>query len=261
MISDNDFPLIYCNGDSYSNPHYHPTLLDNTYANFVAKHYNGFVVNSSISGSCNRRIIRTTLHDIILQRKLNTDQKIIALIGLSFELRSEIWVDGIKTTKPEESDFRTHTFSSQIEWRENLLAGISIDSENRYKLENKFFDQYSRGRAYFYSPYAERINLLTDLIMLKSVLDSLNITFLIFRSPSVEPLEDEYLLNFFKTELSHDSRIFDLENFGFLDWCYKKNFVPLDFLDRPKIGHYGPDAHQAFAEQILIPKLKELGIS
>jgi len=25
-------------------------------------------------------------------------------------------------------------------------------------------------------------------------------------------------------------------------------------------GHYGPDAHQEFAEQILVPKLKELSI-
>jgi len=260
MISDNDFPLIYCNGDSYSDQNYHPTLLDNTYANFVAKHYNGFVINSSILGSCNRRIIRTTLHDIILQRKLNTEQKIIALIGLTFELRSEIWVDNVKTDRPAESDFKTHIFSKQMNWRQNLLADISIDSENRYKLENKFFEQFSRGRAYFYSPYAERINLLTDLIMLKSVLDSLNVTFLIFQSPRAQLLGGDYLLDFFKTELSRDSRIFDLENFGFIDWCYEKKFVPLDYLDRPEIGHYGPDAHQAFAQQILIPKLTEIGI-
>jgi len=34
----------------------------------------------------------------------------------------------------------------------------------------------------------------------------------------------------------------------------------LDYLDRPHIGHYRADAHQAFAEQVLIPRLKELNI-
>ena len=55
-------------------------------------------------------------------------------------------------------------------------------------------------------------------------------------------------------------RFFDFENFGFCDWCCEQKFIPLDFLDRPNIGHYGPEAHKAFAEQILIPKLQELFI-
>jgi hypothetical protein len=261
MSEDISFPLLYCNGDSYSNHRYHPSLLDKTYVNFVAKSCQGFVINKSISGCCNRRIIRTTLHDMILQRKLNPTQKIIALIGLTFELRSELWIDDINSSirDPEESNFGIHSFSSQINWRENLLQDKNIDTKNLYKLENKFFEQFSRGRAYFYSPYAERINLLADLIMLKSV-DSLDIQFLIFQSPKAESLKSDYLLDFFKTQLSNEPRIFNLENFGFLNWCHEKKFIPLDHINDPLNGHYGSDAHQAFAEQILIPKLKELSI-
>jgi hypothetical protein len=262
MSTKTDFPLIYCNGDSYSNHRYDESLLNKTYANFVANVCQGFVINNAVDGSCNRRIIRTTLHDIILQRRLNPTQKIIALVGLTFEVRSEIWVDDLEVTKPEESNFRTHLFSSQINWRENLLEGKSLNTldHNRFNLERKFFKQFSSGRAYFFSPYAERINLLADLIMLRSVMESLDVEFLIFQAPRAEELEDDYLLNFFKTQLSNDPRIFDLEKFGFVDWCHQKNFVPLDFLERPEIGHYGSDAHQAFAEQILVPKLKELSI-
>ena len=158
-----EFPLIYCNGDSYSNDRYSPSLLNGTYANVVAESCQGFVINKSINGSCNRRIIRTTLHDLILQRQQNPMQKIIALIGLSFELRSEIWVDEIKKPiAPEESNFVTHIFTKQINWRDNLLNGIEIQTPNREQLNEKFLKEYSNGRAFFYSSYAERINLLTD---------------------------------------------------------------------------------------------------
>jgi hypothetical protein len=96
--------------------------------------------------------------------------------------------------------------------------------------------------------------------MLRSLLESLDIDFLIFQSPRAEKLQNDYLLDFFKEQIVDDNRFFDLETFGFCDWCVDKNFVPLDYLDRPHIGHYGVDAHRAFAEQILIPKLKELDI-
>lgn len=255
-----DFPLIYCNGDSYSDENYHPSMLGKTYADIVGNHCNGFVINSAISGSCNRRIIRTSLHDLMLQRQINPSQKIIALISLSFELRSELWVDDLQAVQPSESNFVTHTFSKQTNWRQNLLAGRDIDSPNNHKLDAKFYDKYSQGRAYFFSPYAERINLLADLIMLKSTLEQLNVDFLIFQGPPAEKLKPDYLLDFFKTHISNDLRIFDLESFGFCQWANTQGFVPLDFLDRPLIGHYGPDAHDAFATKVLIPKLEELHI-
>ena len=260
MSADIDFPLIYCNGDSYSDDQYHTSLAGKTYVHVVGEYCHGFVINAAVSGSCNRRIIRTSLHDLILQRQLNPLQKIIALISLSFELRSEIWIDSLVSKQPSESNFVTHTFSSQQNWRENLLDSKDIETPNKYKLDTKFYEKFSQGRAYFFSPYAERINLLVDLIMLKSTLDSMNIDFLIFQGPVAEKLESEYLLDFFKQQIAMDQRIFDLETFGFCDWSYEQKFTPLDFLNRPTIGHYGPDAHYAFANTVLLPKLKKLSI-
>lgn len=252
------FPLIYCNGDSYSDENYKDFSKDNIYANFVGKYCNGFVLNRAISGSCNRRIIRSTVHDMILQRQLNPTQQIIALINLSFELKTELWADEIPPHSPEESHFKSHQFSGQLTWREDLLKGISIRTQNTYNLDKKFFDFYSKGRAFFYSPYAERINLLTDLVMFRSLMDSLNVNFLVFQGPKADKLQSDYLLDFFKQQLTGDDRFFDFEEFGFCDWCYENNFTPMDSIKRPYIGHYGPDAHQAFAEQVLIPKLKSL---
>jgi hypothetical protein len=257
----NNFPLIYCNGDSYSDENYRKTHKNNVYPNYVANSCNGFVLNKAISGSCNRRIIRTTVHDMIHQRQINPNQQIIALIGLSFELRSEVWADNIIGRKySEESNFITHVFTKQTNWRENLLNHVDIESPMFNKFDQEFFKKYSDGRAYFFSPYAERINLYCDLIMLRALLESLNINFLIFQSPKAETLQSDYLLDFFKTQLKDDGRFFDFENFGFVSWCHEQNFTPIDMLDRPEIGHYGIDAHESFANKVLIPRLKELNI-
>lgn len=256
---DYDFPLIYCNGDSYSDENYHPSLVGHTYAHEVGKYCNGFTINRAIGGSCNRRILRTTVHDIIQQRQLNPQQKIIALIGLSFEMRSEVWIDELHDDRePAETNLRTHTFSEQSSWRENLLGGRDIGTSNKYDLNEKFLKKFSEGRAFFYSPYQERINLLTDMIMLAALFDQLNVNFLIFQSPRAEKLESDYLLDFFKAQIAQDQRFIDFETFGFVDWCYQQGFTPIDMLDQPGIAHYGRDAHQAFALEFLLPKLQQL---
>jgi len=248
-------PLIYCNGDSYSDKNYHPTLKNQTYAHVVGKHLTGFVINNAIQGTCNRRIIRTSVHDLVNERKLNPDQKIIALIGLTFELRAELWNNDRIPDISSESNFQTHVFTHLDNWREMLLDGKDIGlKRNQPGPDQKFFEKYSQGRAYYYSPYAERINLLCDLLMFQSLMQKLDIQFLVFQAPVAEKLESEYLLDFFKSNLDVNN-FFDFETFGFVNWCYQQGFEPLDGQDRPEIGHYGPDGHRAFAERILIPYL------
>jgi len=252
-----DHPLIYCNGDSYSDEDYHPSLKNNTYAYTVGEHLQGFVINHAKSKSCNRRILRTSVHDLIHQRQLNPEQKIIALISLSFDIRSEFWIEDANPTRVAESNFQTHIFTREYNWRELLLAGKDIDPtiiNNRP--DKKFFDKYSQGRAYYYSPYAERANLLCDCLMFQALMNQLNIQFLMFQGPKAEPLESEYLIDFFKSQLQKEN-FFDFETFGFVDWCYQQQrFEHLD-IGRPETAHYGPDAHRAFAKEILIPHLEK----
>jgi hypothetical protein len=251
-------PLVYCNGDSYCDQNYHESLVGNTFAEHVAKAINGYAINRAIKSSCNRRIIRTTVHDLVHQRQLNPTVKIVALISLSYEIRQEIWIEDRPDQLPaQETNLRTHKFSIQPNWRDNLLSGKNIQSNNTYNCYPKYFDMYSEGRAYFYSPYAERANLLCDLVMLKALMKSLNIDYLVFQGPRAETLEPEYLIDFFKQQLN-DPGFFDLEEFGFVDWCYEHKFTPLDYHDQPTIAHYGADAHRAFAEQVLVPKLVDL---
>jgi hypothetical protein len=259
-----DFPLIYSNGCSFSAETYHPSLIGQTYVNFVAEHCGGFAINKAIPGSSNRRITRTTVHDMIQQRQLNPQQKIIALIQFTTSVRSEIWTDGIITKLEEESNFVQVQFANKPDWRERFLKGKGsnpINSPvNKHNLSKKYWDKLTEGLAYFHNSYAEHINLLCDLIMLRTLLESLNIDFIFFSGPQEQKFESDYLLEFFRNEIQQDKRYIDFESFGFCAWCAEKKYIPLDPDPNPYIGHYGPDAHEAFAKQIIIPKLQELNI-
>jgi hypothetical protein len=239
-----DFPLIYVNGCSYSDENYRPIMQGRTYGHYYAEITNGYCLNKAKSGSCNRRIIRTTAYDMIEQRKLNPTQPILALIQLSFEIRDEIWIDDITYNEnPQESNFRTHQFSHLTDWRDRLFKNDSIGPDKG------FLQKWSEGRAFYYSSYAERINLLLDVLFLKNLLESMDIEYLFFQGPTAEKLESEYLKDFFLQQIQ-DPRIFDFETFGFCNWCHDQGFVAHD--EEPiGTGHYRPDAHQAFAENFL----------
>jgi hypothetical protein len=255
--------IVYCNGDSHIDSRY-PTnkdWRDKIYCNYVGQELNAFVINQALSGSCTRRIIRTSVHDLILHRRLNPHAKIVALISLSFDLRSEIWWPPGSNGAPEESDFITHTFSDQIDWRErlfkkNVVNPKKIDSIVNDDVAAKYYEQFSKGRAFFFSTEAERINFLCDLIMFRSLLESLKIDFLIFQGPPVDKLSECYLKDFFQKELSSDQRFFDFENFSFTRWCHEQEFIPYDFKERPLIGHYEPNAHEKFAQDVILPALR-----
>lgn len=257
MSQNLDFPLIYCNGDSYSDANGHPSLQGKTYAHCVGKALGGFVLNNAISGSCNRRIIRSACHDLLHQRELNPTQRIIALIGFSFEIRDEVWIDELEQDRePQESNFRTHQFSGELHWKKHLHDDRLVVMENRYAVDKKFLRRWSEGRAYFYSSYAERINFLLDVLMFQTLLEKHNIGYLMFQGPKAETLANEYLLDFFKHRIQND-RIFDFENFSFCDWCHEHRYQPLDPTEPVGSGHYGPDAHREFAFEVLLPKLQE----
>lgn len=245
-------PLVYCNGDSYSDPEYRSDIMQGqTYADHLANHLQGYLINRSLQGSCNRRIVRTSLHDLIHQRYLNPEQRIIAVIGLSFEMRDELWFEDAVALDPVESNLRYHQWTHHSDWKQRLLEHKSINTKS-FAHWHKWIEHWEKGRAFFYSPYQERINLLVDLVMLSSVLRDLDIDFVVFQGPVCEPLEAEYLKDFFQNQL--DPRIMDLEKFGFCAWCQDRGFQHLDTEHDAKIGHYGPDAHRAFATDFLLPR-------
>jgi len=257
-------PLLYCNGDSYSNPNYDKSLKNKTYDYIVGKKLNAYNINSAVNGSCNRRIIRTTVADLIHQRELNPKQRIIALIGLSYDLRSEYWNnDFLKPNEDNkslfESDFVSYQFANNNNWFRDLLNNKTI---NNYKFREgknyskKFDDIKNKSRAFFYNPQAERINLYCDLVMFKELMDKLKVEFLVFNSASYdEDIASDTTFDLFRNEIYKDERFIDLDKFSFCKFAFDNNLEPIDSKDNPLIGHPSSIAHERFAKDILIPKL------
>jgi hypothetical protein len=263
------FPLVYCNGDSYSNNNYHESLRKSTYDFIVADALNGFNINNAVSGSCNRRIIRTSVADLVEQREINPSQRIIALIGLTFDMRFEFWNEKFlktplhqinDTNSVFEGDFLSLQFTTMPNWFSVLRKGIRIQKlpkNTDINFKKKFFDMLNNVTAFFFNPSAEVINLFCDLIMFRALLDTLNIEFLIFNcAPTDVTYTDNALIEHFSKIVFKDSRFIKFnEGFSFCSYLADKKFVPLDSVHNPSIGHFGSDAHEHFAKTILLPRL------
>lgn len=140
-----EHPFIYVNGCSYSDENFHkPLMVGQTYGHFYADIVNGYCMNRARAGSCNRRIIRTTVHDLLEQKQLNPQQPVTALIQLTYEIRDELWFDDLDNTLDAcESNFRTHQFSHMLDWKQRLLNNKSIADHTGY------LKKWSEGRAFF----------------------------------------------------------------------------------------------------------------
>ena len=249
-----DWPFVYCNGDSYSDQHYRHDLVGKTYAHFLAQRLHGFAMNKAKTGSCNQRILRVSLHDLIQQKQLNSEQPVVALLGLTYELRSELWIDSDRDfDQPEESHFFRHQIAFDIAWHRDLLDGIFADKNLNQRLARrlgpgkKFLKSYQEGRAFFYSPYQERITELMQIYLMIEWCKQHDINLLIFSAaPPFDTLQTEYLKDFFLSTIE-SRHVLDLETFSMCHWCRSQGFRPYESDTNIDNGHYGPDAHEAFA--------------
>ena len=253
-----DFPLIYCNGDSHCDPNfYYPAMVGHTYADYVGAHFNGFVINKSKTGSCNRRIVRTAVHDLMVQRQANPTQPIMALIAFAQEHQDEFWVDGRTPNDPEDSNFVGHSLISNFDnaqiFQDDEVTLRFGDQESR--IPAHLVRDWSQGNTGFYNAYARRIDFLHDVLMMTVLLERLQIQAVCFQITPRERLVNEYLIDFYKNKINPDT-VLDIESFGFATWCGQQGFDPLLDHESPDQAHYGADAHRAFANNVLIPKLR-----
>ena len=254
----NKAPLIYCNGCSYSNNKYHPSLNNSTYADVIGRGYGGFVINRAVNGSCNRRIIRTSLLDLLEQRRLNADQPIFAILGLSFDLRKETWNETASPEFANESNFVSYNFTSEQDWKTRLFSKQDLDPQSQTNLDPKWFGKLSEAQAYFHSPLAERINTFADLIMLHSILKDHQVSLLVFQAPPVERIENEHVLDQLRTQIDTPNFL-ELETLSFTRWCWEQGYSNLEQKTGvTDCGHPDAAGHRAFAKQVLIPRLEHV---
>ncbi len=240
--------IVYVNGDSY------PCLSDGKrYSEFLAEYYSCDVLNNSIRGSCNSRIFRTSLRDLIDLKNQNYNN-IKAIISLSFVIRTELWDETIKNNKfINDGEFTSIQPVSGNNWFNNKLASVNSD-----------YKEFCKQFLYHYNIEAEITKLLQNIILFSSWCKVNNVDYVIFSGPLQEPIDltAPFVKSFYDI-VSTDNNVLNLFEFSFTEWCLNNNFIPITKNLTQEIhgktynvGHHGESAHRAFAEFLFENYLK-----
>lgn len=153
---------IYVNGCSFTGDWQRRGSNQPTYGNFLADHYNATFHNAGKPGSCNRRIIRSTVRDSI-----NLPENTLAVIQLTFLHRTEKY-SPITDKNSWKFDFQ--------DYKESVKPD-NLDEPENQQFVNEFIKQYNDA--------AELTTLIADVLMLTKLLESRKIDYIIFALPQL----------------------------------------------------------------------------
>lgn len=234
--------IVYSNSCSFGAPQGHET-----YGNVVARHHKAFFKNAGKAGACNRRIIRTTLRDLIELKEQGDD--IIALIGLTFLSRTELWRSDLN---PVDNDGHFHVLSikhDKIDWSTKGLIDTMVP--NIHELAEPSVQSYYKEWLTHYDREGTMTNLLTDILMLTGWLKAQNIQYVIFSGPDVFEGDDVIgydapFLSSLVEQVKQDKGILNPWGFSFGTFALEQGYKPKDYDVYGKHGHPGELAHKAF---------------
>lgn len=224
--------IVYSNSDSFG-------VVSNgkVYADFIAEHFGAKLIQKGLSGSCNQRIIRTTVRDLI---DLDTTEPILVLISISNIYRTEYW-----SASGQDNDGH---FKSIRVWQ--------TEKDKQDPVIAEYLKQYSL----LHNDEAEMTNLYCSLVMLTSFLKSKGYRYLIWNGPSTyKPVDfSAPFISPFAEELNRDLNIIPFDKFSFCKYNVDKGHVPIDYNLYKEHGHHGEAAHQDFANYLIENYLNEI---
>lgn len=233
--------MLYVNGDSYAK-------ISNgaRYSEFLAEHFECKCMNAAVPGSSNRRIFRTSLRDLISLKQHH--EKIVAIISLTFPLRTEIWDSTVANTPfINDGEF----ISIQTTRSKNWFFDRSETTTSKYQ---DYINEWLR----WYNIEAETVELLKEILLLTTWCKHHNIKYVLFSGPPQEPvdLKSSFIDSLYQ-EVAKDTNIIDIFENSFTQWCVDRNHVPIDDFTQNVhgtnyiIGHHGEVAHKDFANFLI----------
>lgn len=225
--------IVYSNSDSYG------VLSDikgQVYSKFIAEHFNATLINSGKPGSCNDRIFRTTVRDL-LELTTNNKEEILVLISIATSYRFEYWSNT--------ADKNDGHFKSELFW------DPSVDTKN-----------LSKELLLLYNEDAEITKLYCNLVLLTTFLKSLGVKYLIWSGSNTYKNIDfqaPFVNNFFKM-IQNDKNVIPFDKFNFCSYCLGNNHVPYDYDLYKDHGHHGASAHKDFANYLIENYLNEISV-
>lgn len=239
--------IVYSNSCSFGAPQEHKT-----YSDHISEYYNATLINHGIGGSCNRRIIRSSLRDLIDLKK--QDDNILVLIGLTFISRTELWQPWLPATMNDGHFSSVAVDDKKIDWSiHGLIDSLVSDIYNL--ADNRIKNYYKHWLEHFH-PESEVTNLLCDLIMFSGWADQNKIRYLIFSNTDVLPKADKVgydspFISSLRQQVTNNKNIIDLWNLCFGKYALDAGLRPKDYDLYAHHGHPGAEAHQLFANFLL----------
>lgn len=238
--------IVYSNSCSFGEIQSHPV-----YSDIVAKHFEANLVNNGQSGSCNRRIIRSSLRDL---NDLKNQDQVLLLLGLTFISRTEIWRPDLDANQNDGHFYSIQVQHQKFDWSVNNLIDTIIP--DIHQSADASIRDYYREWLLHYNPEAEVTNLLTDIIMLTGWCKSNNIPYVVFSNVDILPDDNKigYTSPFIQS-LRHtvelDPNVINPWNFSFGSHALSQGFVPKDQHLYGRHGHPDAQAHKMFGNLLV----------
>ena len=233
--------LVYSNGCSFS------LNRPLAYSDHVAQSLNAELINKGQIAACNRRIIRTTVRDL-LEIDYNN---ILVLLGLTLPARTELWRTNQPVTENDGHFTNIRPNRSDIDFSQGLINAPDI---TKY-IDNDIRDWYKQYIIHHNSE-SEMTNLLADIIMLTGFMKQRNIKYRIFNN--MDAFDDDGSVGYespfihsMRNTVEQDSSCIDLWNFSFRQYALDKGHRPIDEAQYGIHGHPNTEAHKYFSEFLL----------
>ena len=247
--------IVYSNSCSFGEPKQGHEI----YPEIIASYFNADLVNKGRAGSCNRRIIRSTLRDLLDITQSNPDTEIMCLVGLSFIARTELWQPLIPAIDNDGNFHPIKVGHARLDWTGGLIDTLVKDIHLALPEHTQ---EYYRQWLIHMSKEAIITDLMADIAMFKDFCQHNHVKLLLWSNAQLWPCMPEVDVQdiFLRTFVQHvvgDPSVIDPWNFCFLDYALSLGHRPRDEHKYGTTGHPGAAAHADFA-RYLIKRLKEL---
>lgn len=238
--------IVYSNSCSFGATTTYPV-----YSEWIAKHFDSGLINKGKPSACNRRIIRTSVRDLLEIKKQHSD--IICLIGLTFITRTELWQPNIPADS-NDGNFHSITVDfKKLNWVDGIANAIVPDI-HQYAAAD--VQEYYKQWLLHMNKEAILTDLATDIIMFLNFCQTQNIKLLLWSNTQTWPAGPEIAVNdvFFQTlyqTLISSTMVIDPWQFSFRDYALQQGFRPIDEDRYGPDGHPGSQAHESFAQYLL----------
>lgn len=220
------------------------------YPELVAKTFNANLINNALQASCNRRILRTSVRDLL---SLSTNEKVLCLIGLTFITRTELWQPNLPAIGNDGHFHAIQVNSEKHNWRNGIMSTII---PNIYQDADPTVQDYYKQWLTHMSKEAIITELLCDILMFQEFCAKKQISVLIWNNSDLWPGPPEVAVNdiFLQPLVDNVLRsknILDPWSFSFSEFALQKGHKPYDQHLYGNSGHPNAHAHKDFADYLI----------